>query len=146
MSRTRVQPLPHVRRRGPETTARHRLMIRLPAPVSQRANDMDSSPVKLRDHPRMRHAAVPNWPPVWMQWRIDGVKAVNGEVGVLIYVYSVSDSRKCFLVIEHENEHYTGTLLFDDAKVCHQVAQCLQHHRGRSIKEIGDLDFAEINC
>jgi hypothetical protein len=41
---------------------------------------------------------------------------MNGEVGVLIYVYAAGDSRKCYLVIEHENENYTGTLLFDDAR------------------------------
>jgi hypothetical protein len=89
----------------------------------------------------MRHRGVPNWPPVWTQSRIDGVKAVNGELGVLIYVYAAADSRKCYLVIEYENEHYTGTLLFDDARSCRQVTQFLQHHRGRSIKEIGDLDI-----
>jgi hypothetical protein len=59
----------------------------------------------------MRHHDAPNWPPVWRQWRIDGVKEMNGEVGVLIYVYAAGDSRKCYLVIEHENENYTGTLL-----------------------------------
>jgi hypothetical protein len=113
-----------------------------PGTVSQRSNDTDSSAVKLRDHPRMRHRDAPNWPPVWRQSRIDGVKEMNGEVGVLIYVYAAADSRKCYLVIEHENENYTGTLLFDDARLSRQVAKLLQHHRGQSIKEIGDLDVS----
>jgi hypothetical protein len=90
----------------------------------------------------MRHRGAPNWPPVWMQWRIDGVKAVNGEVGNLIYVYAVADAYKCYLVIEYENENYTGTLLFDNARLCRQVVNLLQHHLGQSIKEIGDLDVS----
>ncbi|HEV8719161.1 MAG TPA: hypothetical protein VGW77_00800 [Candidatus Binatia bacterium] len=90
----------------------------------------------------MRHRGVPNWPPVWMQCKIDGFKAENGEVGVLIYVYAVDDSSKCYLVIEDENENYTGALLFDDARLCRQVASLLQHHLGRSIKDIGDLDVS----
>jgi hypothetical protein len=78
-----------------------------------------------------------------MQSRIGGgVKAVNGEVGVLIYVHAAADSRKCCLVIEDENENYTGTLIFDDTRVCRQVANLLQHHLGRSIKEIGDLEVS----
>ncbi len=58
-----------------------------------------------------------------MQSRIGGgVKAVSGEVGVLIYVHAAADSRKCYLVIEDENENYTDTLLFDNARLCRQVA------------------------
>jgi hypothetical protein len=90
----------------------------------------------------MTHGGAPNWPPLWMQSRIDGVKAVNGEVGVLIYVHAVVDLYKCYLVIEDENENYTGTLLFDNARLCGQVADLLQQHLGRSLKEIGDLDVS----
>ena len=96
--------------------------------------------MKLRDYPLMTNGDAPNWPPLWMQSRIGGgVKAVSGEVGVLIYVHAGADSRKCYLVIEDENENYTGTLLFDNASLCRQVANLLQQHLGRSIKEIGDL-------
>ncbi len=90
----------------------------------------------------MTYRGAPNWPPVWMQWGIDGVKAVNGEVGVLIYVYAVADSRKCYLVIEYENQNYTGTLLFDDASLCREIVNLLQHHLGQSIQKIGDLDVS----
>ncbi len=76
-----------------------------------------------------------------MQSRIGGgVKAVNGEVGVLIYVHAAADSRKCYLVIEDKNENYTGTLLFHNARLCRQFADLLQHHLDRSMKEIGDLE------
>lgn len=60
------------------------------------------SAVKLRDHPRLKHRGVPNWPPVWMQGRINGAKKASGEIGVLIYVYAAADSHKCYLVIEYE--------------------------------------------
>jgi hypothetical protein len=97
--------------------------------------------VKLRDYPLVKHGDAPNWPPLWTQGRIDGVKAVSGEVGLLIFVHAAADSRKCYLVIEYENESYTGTLLFDEPGLCRQVANLLQHHLGRSIEEIGDLDI-----
>lgn len=96
--------------------------------------------VKLRDYSLVTNGAAPNWPPLWMQSRIGGGKAMNGEVGVLIYVHAAEDSRKCYVVIENENENYTGTLVFDNARLCRQVADLLQQHLGRSIKEIGDLD------
>jgi hypothetical protein len=97
--------------------------------------------VKLRDYSLMNGGA-PNWPPLWMQSRIVGGKAMNGEVGVLIYVHAAADSRKCYVVIEDENENYTGTLVFDNARLCRQVADVLQQHLGRSIKEIGDLEVS----
>jgi hypothetical protein len=100
--------------------------------------------VKIRDHPLIRHPSGTNWPPVWTQRRIDGVKAMTGEDGVLIYVHAATDSDKCFLVIEIENENYTGTLLFGDPKFGHHVADLLRQHIGSSIKQIGDLDVSFI--
>jgi hypothetical protein len=70
------------------------------------------------------------------------VRVVNGEVGVLLYVYAAADAHKCYLVIQDENENYTGILHFDDTRVCREVAKLLQNHLGRSIKEIGDLDVS----
>jgi hypothetical protein len=98
--------------------------------------------VKLRDHPLIRHPGGANWPPVWTQRRIDGVKAMTGEDGVLIYVHAATESDKCFLVIELENENYNGTLIFDDAKFCHHVADLLRRYIGKPIKDIGDLDVS----
>ena len=36
----------------------------------------------------MSYHGIPNWPPVWTQMGIDGVKILKGEVGVLIYVHA----------------------------------------------------------
>jgi hypothetical protein len=98
--------------------------------------------LKLRDHPLIKHPGGKNWPPVWTQRRIDGVKAVTGEDGILMYVHAATDSNKCWLIVEYENQNYTGTLLFDEAKFCHQVSALLRQHIGKSIKEIGDLDVS----
>jgi hypothetical protein len=98
--------------------------------------------IKLRDHPLIKHAGGPNWPPIWMQRRIDGFKAQTGEVGVMMYVYAASGSNRCDLVIKYENENYTGSLLFDEANVCHHIADFLRQHIGKSITEIGDLDVS----
>jgi hypothetical protein len=98
--------------------------------------------IKLRDHPLIRHSGGLNWPPVWMQRKIDGFKAMTGEDGVLIYVHAASGLDRCDLVIEYENENYTGTLLFNEAKFCHQVADLLRQHIGKSLKNIGDLEVS----
>jgi hypothetical protein len=98
--------------------------------------------MQLRDHPLMSYRGIPNWPPVWTQMRIGGVKIVKGEVGVLIYVHAGGASNTCYLVIEHENENYTGSLIFDDGPFCRQLVDLLQQYRGRSVKEIGDLQVS----
>jgi hypothetical protein len=73
--------------------------------------------------------------------RSDGYFA---QFGTLKYVAASHGTAKhCHLVIEHDSEYYIGALMFDDAKFCWMVSTALQyHHIGRSIKEIGDLDFS----
>jgi hypothetical protein len=97
---------------------------------------------KLRDHPLMKYRGVPTWPPVWTQERFDGIKKMKDEVGVLIYVHTAPGSHRCYLIISYENENYAGTLLFDSARFCQEVADLLRQHIGSSIKEIGDLDVS----
>ena len=98
--------------------------------------------VKLRDHPLMSYRGIPNWPPVWTQMGIDGVKILKGEVGVLIYAHAGGASNTCYLVIEHENQNYTGNLVFDDGPLCRQIVDLLQQYCRRSVKEIGDLQVS----
>jgi hypothetical protein len=89
------------------------------------------------------NSAAKNWPPIWAQPSKDGGKTVEGEIGILRY--ALTDRRlanKCFLVIEHGNERYNGTLSFDDAKFFLLVSHLLKNHIGRPIKEIGDLDLS----
>jgi len=98
--------------------------------------------VKLRDHPLMSYHGVPNWPPVWTQMAIGGVKILKGEVGVLIYVHAGGAVNTSYLVIEHENQNYSGSLVFDEGPFCRQIVDLLQQYCGRSVKEIGDLQVS----
>jgi hypothetical protein len=99
--------------------------------------------MELRVHPFMRRRGVPNWPPIWTRPRKEGNKTTRGEVGILRYVH-VKDpiSNKCFLVIEHDKEHYVGCLIFDDVAFCSQISNLLRDQVGRPVKEIGDLDLS----
>jgi hypothetical protein len=136
---TRVQPLLDAPSPGPETAFS---IPHLDDSFPGTSNDRHSSAMKLRDHPLMSYRGVPNWPPVWTQMRIGGVKIVKGEVGVLIYVHAGGASNTCYLLIEHENENYIGNLVFDDPPFCHQIIDLLQQHPGGLVKEIGELDVS----
>jgi hypothetical protein len=91
----------------------------------------------------MRHRGAPNWPPVWTQWTKGGsTTTLKGEIGVLRYVRSTDEpAKKCFLVTEHDGQHYVGTLLFDDSAFCARISTLLHVYLGRSIKDIGDLEI-----
>lgn len=100
--------------------------------------------MELRKHPLMNSENSKNWPPIWTQSPQDGGKKIEGEVGIL--KYALTDRRlsnKCFLVIEHKNEHYNATLSFDDARFFLHVCHLLKNRVGRPIKEIGDLDLPQ---
>ena len=99
--------------------------------------------MELRAHPFMRRRGIPNWPPVWTRPTKEGNKTERGEVGILRYVHvKDSISNKCFLVIEHDKEHYVGCLIFDDVAFCSQISNLLRDQVGRAVKEIGDLDLS----
>jgi hypothetical protein len=98
--------------------------------------------MQLREHPLMSYRGIPNWPPVWSRGYFDQAKTVHGEVGILkgIVTHEALPNR-CYLAIDHEEREYVGSLLFDDAAFCSQVAHLLEFYRGCSIKEIGDVDL-----
>jgi len=73
---------------------------------------------------------------------IGGVKILKGEVGVLIYVHAGGAVNTSYLVIEHENQNYSGSLVFDEGPFCRQIVDLLQQYCGRSVKEIGDLQVS----
>lgn len=91
----------------------------------------------------MSYRGVSNWPPIWTQGTAKNRKIIKDEVGILTYVHDVNpESNKIYLVIQYEKEHYVGTLIFDDVKLCHQMTDLLRQHIGRPIEEIGDLDLS----
>ena len=69
---------------------------------------------------------------------------MRGEIGTLHQALpsKIDPYTKCYLLIEVAGVPYMGTLLFEDAAFCHQLAHFLQKHIGKSIKEIGDLDVS----
>jgi hypothetical protein len=94
-------------------------------------------PMRLRDH-----ALIRNWPPVWTKFTKPISKTVPCEIGVLSEVhFENADSKKCFLLIEHQGEFFTGALIFHDERFGHQIAALLQRQVGRSITEIGAMDL-----
>jgi hypothetical protein len=97
---------------------------------------LDRQFTRLRDHPSL------NWPPIWTNGTRKVGDEAHGEIGVLRYVhFSNSNSYKCFLVIEHENEHFVGTLVFHDLALHRQITDLLEHHIGCSTKDIGNLEI-----
>ena len=101
--------------------------------------------VELRNHPLMAYGELRSWPPVWTQNTRGGVKTLTGEIGVLTYVYMRHrPATKCFLVIDHQNETFVGTLLFDDQAFGVKVCDLLRGLVGRPVKDIGDLDVSNV--
>jgi hypothetical protein len=115
-------------------------------PAGAKGRGIQGGPVMmLRDHPLMSYHGVTNWPPMWTQGIEKNKKIVRDEVGILRYVHDVSPrSKKIYLVIEYEREHYVGTLIFDDIPFRHQITNLLQQNIGRPIEEIGDLDLSHM--
>jgi len=89
----------------------------------------------------MTYKGRPNWPPHWTQRQGSVPKPVQGEVGVLKYVYSNPGSDSCYLVIEHEKENYIACLMFDDVAFAGKIVAFLKGKVGRPVKEIGDLEL-----
>ena len=90
----------------------------------------------------MSFGGLSNWPPIWTSVANKQINTLTGELGNL--KHAITDDQlpcKCFLVIEYEGENYMGSLLFDDAAFCNQIADLLQFYLGSSIEKIGDLDI-----
>jgi hypothetical protein len=49
---------------------------------------------------------------------------------------------KVFMFMQSRGFRYMGVINFDDLSVCRDVYTLLKSHVGRSIKEIGDIDFS----
>jgi hypothetical protein len=99
--------------------------------------------MELRHHPLLSYRGLASWPPVWVPAKPDdGKSTLRGEIGVLKHTISNALSGKCYLLIDHQNSSYIGSLFCADAAFCSQIAAALEDNRGRTIKEIGDLDLS----
>jgi hypothetical protein len=70
----------------------------------------------------------------------------RGEVGILrdVFLSEVEPRSRIYLIMEHENTEYMGSLLFADAAFCAQVYELLSRQRGSQIAQIGDLDVSYL--
>ena len=98
--------------------------------------------MRLRDHPCMKHQTATTWPPAWV-W-IGGTrdKKPKGEVGLLQDVRRYeADTNRCFLVIEHEQELYSGCIHLGNRLLRDKIYELLSDEIGHSIATIGAMDI-----
>jgi hypothetical protein len=107
--------------------------------------------MQLRDCPLISHRGTRNWPPTWNKTGGGSLagpyETLRGEIGTLekVLLSKIEPYNTCYLWIEFRHMTYVGTLVFDDATFCRQLCELLQnHHLGKSIKEIGDLDVGRF--
>ena len=99
--------------------------------------------MKLRNHPLLTYHGLHSWPPIWVPIKpAYGTTTLKGEIGTLTHTISNALAKKCYLRMVYENAAYMGCLLCSDVAFCSQVSAVLEDNRGRTIKEIGDLDFS----
>ena len=67
----------------------------------------------LRNHPLLSYRGLGSWPLIWIP-----------------------------IKLAYKNAAYLGCLFCSDVAFCFQVAAVLEDNRGRTIKEIGGLDFS----
>ncbi len=84
-----------------------------------------------------------SWPPVWVSTRAVPIKKLSGEVGILTRTAFFPETpKRLFLIMELENDHYMGCLVFGESGFCQQLSKILETNAGRSIEDIGDLDLS----
>jgi hypothetical protein len=122
-----------------------RLLLQLGMPSG--AEGLILKSMQLRDCPLMSHRGTRNWPPTWNKTGGGSLagpyETLRGEIGTLekVLLSKSKPYNTCYLLIEFRHMTYVGTLIFDDAMFCRQLCELLQnHHLGKSIKEIGDLE------
>lgn len=73
-----------------------------------------------------QHQAVHGWPPIWVGRGAHENERATGEIGILRSVRpSLLERARLFLVIEHEDREYIGTLLFEDFGFCQHIYKLL---------------------
>jgi len=91
----------------------------------------------------IRKSGYCNWPPVWTTPDSDRDDKPQGEVGTLEdVVMSKMIDNKIFLFLLYRGNRYMGVVAFDDASFCNTLYEILKLNRGRTLKEIGDLDLS----
>lgn len=98
----------------------------------------------LRDHPLLKYKSLRSWPPRWL-WRAgNDTTHPKGEIGILkdVIPSTIEPYDRCFLVVDHRGAEYIGALLVSDTAFCREIFGVLVQNRGKTIKEIGDIDLS----
>lgn len=97
----------------------------------------------LREHPLITYKGNRSWPPAWLWTAGYDSTHPQGEVGILKAVLRshTEPNATCFLVMDHCGAEYVGTLSISDPAFCREIFELLLSNVGKTIQEIGDLDF-----
>jgi hypothetical protein len=85
---------------------------------------------------------MPSWPPLWAWIGVRENRNPEGEVGILKAVVPDSESPRCFLTIEYENDLYMGCVFVQDASFSRELAGLLELYLGHKIEQIAALDVS----
>jgi hypothetical protein len=101
--------------------------------------------MKLRDHPLLSYHGVSSWPPVWVGKDARPLEQPTSELAILkkVMLPITAPLNRCFITIEYEDKEYLGAVLFDDQFSCHQIYRLLSNHRGKPLRQIGELDVPQ---
>ena len=96
--------------------------------------------MKLRDHAGMTYQKIPIWPPVWTE-RYGSGDVLVGEHGILKSCAVTDLTNQLYVFMTHRGKPYVARLLFDNSEFCAVIAMVLRENRGRTLREIGDLEL-----
>ena len=98
----------------------------------------------LRNHPLLTYQNRRSWPPAWLYCGGFDNTYPRGEVGILKNVFptSINPFTQFFLVLEHADAVYMGTLFVSEEAFCLEMYAVLLRHRGKTLQEIGDVDLS----
>ena len=98
--------------------------------------------MKFRDHPQLTYKGLRSWPPDWVDVAKFSGKVIGAELGVLTDVRMRGlGSCRVFLTMEHDGVSFIGVIFFDDQPFCVRVYEFLRTCIGKSIKDIGEMEF-----
>jgi len=59
------------------------------------------------------------------------------------FFVGIPPKSRCFLIMEHLDAEYIGSLLMDDRNFCQLVFDALLQNRFKPIREIGAIDLSD---
>ena len=95
--------------------------------------------MRLREYPGVR-----TWPPKWHSISASAKPITGAEIAILTHVgRSRYAPTICHMTVQVGCEKYTASLTCRDSLSCARVYDFLRAHIGRSVSEIGELEFPQ---